>query len=508
MLQKKWVTSSKSHRWCRMKNLCYLSISEIREGLKSRQFSARDLTEAHLKQIEKHNSRLNAYVTVSEKALKAAEEVDRKIAQGSALGPLSAVPVAIKDMLCTRGLRTTAGSKALQNFVPPYSATVVSRLEAAGAVILGKANQDEFAMGSSNENSFFGPVKNPWDLNRVPGGSSGGSAAAVAAGLAVSSIGTDTGGSIRQPANFCGIVGVKPTYGRVSRYGIVAFASSLDQAGPMTRSVRDAAEIMEVVCGCDQNDSTTSKEKVPAWTKSIKSDLRGIKVGLPIEYFSDQVSADTRKTVERALEIVKAKGAETVDVSIPLTEFGVPIYYLIATSEASSNLARYDGVRFGHRADFKSKPAEDLEEFYSRNRGEAFGPEVKRRIMLGTYALSSGYYDAYYRKACQVRRLLRDEFMAAFAKCDVLLTPVTTGPAFSIGERLADPLQMYLNDIFTISTNLVGIPGMSVPGGFSAGGLPIGIQISAAHFQEEKMLNVALAIEENAGVKGKVPNGF
>lgn len=491
-----------------MSDLHFSSLIEIRDKVRRKEVSAKAVTESFLARSKELNPKLNAFTTMNEQAMQAADKVDQTIAAGKDPGPLAGVPFAIKDMLCTKGLRTTAGSKILHNFIPPYSATVVERLEAAGAITLGKANQDEFAMGSSNESSHYGNVKNPWSLQHVPGGSSGGSAAAVASGMAVASIGTDTGGSIRQPANFCGIVGVKPTYGRVSRYGIVAFASSLDQAGPMTRTVADSAQIMEVICGLDKQDSTTANVAVPEWTKNLTNNLKGMTIGLPKEYFSDEVSADTRKVIDQALKIVTDAGAKTVDVSIPLTSYGVPIYYLIATSEASSNLARYDGVRFGYRSDFSKRAAADLEEFYSRTRGEGFGSEVKRRIMLGTYALSSGYYDAFYRKAGQVRRLLRDEFMAAFAKCDVLLTPVTTSPAFKIGERVSDPLQMYLNDIYTTSTNLVGIPGMSVPGGFSQSGLPIGVQLSSAHFKEDKMLNVGHTIELALGLTKKVPNGL
>jgi aspartyl-tRNA(Asn)/glutamyl-tRNA(Gln) amidotransferase subunit A len=491
-----------------MSDVCFRPMTEIRDRIRRRELSARDALEAFWNQSQKLNSKINAYISFNDQAMRKAEDIDKRIAKGEDPGPLAGVPLAIKDMLCTKGLRTTAGSRMLHNFVPPYSATVVARLEGAGAVTIGKTNQDEFAMGSSNESSHFGPVRNPWSMEHVPGGSSGGSAAAIAAGMAAGSIGTDTGGSIRQPANFCGIVGVKPTYGRVSRYGIVAFASSLDQAGPMTRTVADSAAILETICGIDGQDSTTANRPVPEWSKGLTGELKGLTIGLPKEYFSDEVGADTRKVIDNALKIVCDAGAKTVEVSIPLTSFGVPIYYLIATSEASSNLAKYDGVRFGYRADFqKAKPA-DLEEFYSRSRGEAFGAEVKRRIMLGTYALSSGYYDAFYQKACQVRRLLRGEFMAAFAKCDVLLTPVTTMPAFRLGERVSDPLQMYLNDIYTTSTNLVGIPGMSVPGGFSASGLPIGVQLSAAHFEEAKMLNVGYAIEKALPLWKKVPNGL
>lgn len=491
-----------------MNEICFLPLTELRDRIQKQELSAQQVLEAFWTRAQRLNPQLNAYVTMNDQAMQQAEALDQRLKKGEKVGPLAGVPLAIKDMLCTKGLRTTAGSKILHNFVPPYSATVVARLEAAGAVTMGKTNQDEFAMGSSNESSYFGVVRNPWSLDHVPGGSSGGSAAAMAAAMAAGTIGTDTGGSIRQPANFCGIVGVKPTYGRVSRYGIVAFASSLDQAGPMTRTVQDAAQVMEVICGYDPQDSTTSHQAVPSWSTELSKDLRGLTIGLPREYFSDEVSAETRQVIDEALKIVKAAGAQTTEVSIPLTSFGVPMYYLIATSEASSNLARYDGVRFGHRADFQQSKASDLEDFYCRTRGEGFGAEVKRRVMLGTYALSSGYYDAFYQKACQVRRLLRNEFLSAFSRCDVLLTPVTTHPAFRLGERVSDPLQMYLNDIYTTSTNLVGVPGMSVPGGFSKAGLPIGVQLTAAHFAESKMLNVGYAIEQALPLWKKVPHGL
>jgi aspartyl-tRNA(Asn)/glutamyl-tRNA(Gln) amidotransferase subunit A len=482
-------------------NLLTSSLKELAAAVQSKKVSAREVTEKFLGQSERWNKKINAYITMNEKALETATEVDKKIAKGEKVGPLAGVPMGIKDMLCTKGLRTTAGSKILHNFIPPYSATVVERLEGAGAITLGKTNQDEFAMGSSSETSHFGISRNPWNLDYVPGGSSGGSAAAVAAGMCTASIGTDTGGSIRQPASFCGVVGVKPTYGRVSRYGIVAFASSLDQAGPFSRTVEDSALILESICGHDERDSTTAKAPVPKWSSSINKNLKGLKVGLPKEYFSDRLEGETRKAVERAIDAVKKAGAETVEVSIPLTEMAVPIYYLVATSEASSNLARYDGVRFGHRADFSQKPAEDLAEFYCRTRGEGFGSEVKRRIILGTYALSSGYYDAYYKKACQVRRLLRQQFADVFSKCQVVMSPVTTSPAFKLGDRISDPLQMYLNDIYTTSANLVGIPGMSVPAGFSSAGLPIGVQLLSAHFQEQHLFNAGSVIEESLSLK-------
>ena len=477
------------------------SLKTLRDAIAKREISASEVTAKYLSQIEKWNPKLNSFITLNDQAQARAKSIDERLAKKENVGPLAGIPVAIKDMLCTKGLRTTAASKILHNFIPPYSATVVERLEAAGAINLGKTNQDEFAMGSSTETSYFGISRNPWNFDYVPGGSSGGSAAAVAAGMACASIGTDTGGSIRQPASFCGIVGIKPTYGRVSRYGIVAFASSLDQAGPMTRTVEDAALMLEAIAGRDERDSTTAANPVPNWSGLINRNLKGVKVGLPKEYFSDQLTPETRSVVDKAIAAVKAAGAETIEVSLPLTDMAVSIYYLVATSEASSNLARYDGVRFGHRADFSAKPAEDLGEFYCRTRGEGFGSEVKRRIILGTYALSSGYYDAYYKKACQVRRLMRQQFLEAFSKCDVMLGPVCVSPAYKLGERVADPLKMYLNDIFTTSANLVGIPGMSVPGGFSAGGLPIGVQLLSAHFQEQLLFNVGAAIEHALVIK-------
>ena len=476
------------------------------ELIRTKKVSAQEVAAAYLARAEKINPQLGAYISLNPAVKKQAEAVDSAIAKGETLGKLAGAPLAIKDLLCTQDLKTTAGSKILENFTPPYSATVVDRLLAEGGVVLGKANLDEFAMGSSNENSAFGLCRNPWDQSRVPGGSSGGSAVAVAAQMAVASIGTDTGGSIRQPASFCGVVGVKPTYGRVSRYGIVAFASSLDQAGPMTQSVRDAALMLEVISGRDPKDGTSANQPVEPFAKNLSQEVRGTKIGLPKEYFGEGVDPEVRQVVDQTIQALKALGAEVSEITIPLTEVAVPIYYLIATSEASSNLARYDGVRYGYRADFTEKPPEDLEEFYSRTRGEAFGAEVKRRIMLGTYALSSGYYDAYYKKASQVRRLLRQQFIDVFDKYDVILSPVSPTPAFEIGDRIDDPLVMYLNDVFTTATNLAGIPGMSVPGGFSKQGLPIGIQLMAGHFQEQKMLDVAFAIEEAAGLKERRPD--
>jgi aspartyl-tRNA(Asn)/glutamyl-tRNA(Gln) amidotransferase subunit A len=487
-------------------DLLNASMKEISAAVVAKKISAEEVAGFFIDRIASKNTKLNAYVAQDQTAIEQAREIDKKVSRGEAVGKLAGVPFGIKDMFCTKGLRTTAASKILENFVPPYDATVVARLKSEGATILGKLNQDEFAMGSSNETSFFGPVKNPWDLERVPGGSSGGSAAAQAARLAAGTLGTDTGGSIRQPASFCNIVGVKPTYGRVSRYGIVAYASSLDQAGPMVSSVEDAALTLEVISGHDEKDSTTAQRPVPRWTQELGASIKGMRIGLLKEYMAGGLDADVAKATESAVKKLQSLGAEFTEISVPSTQFAVPVYYLVAASEASSNLARYDGVKYGFRAPFKTLAKIDLDEFYSETRGQGFGPEVKRRIMLGTYCLSSGYYDAFYNKACMVRRRLRNDFNAAFAKCDVILSPVTTSPAFKIGERVADPLTMYLNDIFTVSTNLAGLPGMSVPFEFSKGGLPIGIQLMANSFEETKMLQVAFALEKDAPARGRLPN--
>lgn len=489
-------------------DLIKASFKEVTDSIKSKKISAVEVTQFFLNRIEKLNPKLNAFITINGLALAEANKVDEKIKNNEATGPLAGVPFGIKDLLCTKGLRTSAGSKILNNFIPPYDSTVVSRLKKSGAVILGKLNLDEFAMGSSTETSYFGKCHNPWNTDYVPGGSSGGSAAAQAARISMGTIGTDTGGSIRQPASFCGVVGIKPTYGRISRYGIIAFASSLDQAGPIVSCVEDAALSLETLCGQDEKDSTTSSKKVPEFAKNLTTNVKGLKIGLVKEYQSDELHPDIMKTYLLAIEELKNAGAEFVEVSIPLTEYAVSMYYLIAASEASSNLARYDGVKYGHRAEFKDLAAISLEDFYSKSRGEGFGKEVKRRIMLGTYCLSSGYYDAYYNKACQVRRLLREQYLVAFNNCDALLSPVTNSPAFKIGERSSDPLKMYLNDIFTTATNLVGLPGMSVPFGFSAEGLPIGIQLTSAHFEEQKILNIAYALESMSPVERRTPNVF
>ncbi len=489
-------------------NLLKSSATEIAAAVKAKKISAVEVARYFLNRIEKLDKKYNSFITVNTEAEAQAKLVDERLSKGEDVGPLAGVPVGVKDMFCTKNLLTTAGSKMLHNFVPPYDATVVERLKKAGGVVIGKLNQDEFAMGSSNETSYYGAVKNPWNLDLVPGGSSGGSGAAQAARLAGISLGTDTGGSIRQPASFCGIVGLKPTYGRVSRYGIVAYASSLDQAGPMTSTVEDAALSLEIMGGHDERDSTTSPRDIKGLTRNLNPDIKGLRVGIVKEYMQNGgLDKDVDSTMQKALAHLKFQGAEIKEISISLTEYAVPVYYLVAASEASSNLARYDGVRYGYRAEFANLANVDLETFYGRTRGEGFGKEVQRRIMLGTYCLSSGYYDAYYNKASQVRRLLRDQFLAAFKDVDVILTPVTTSPAFAIGGRITDPLAMYLNDIFTVSTNLAGLPGLSVPFGESKDGLPIGVQLMASHFEEQKLLNVGLNLENASGLKWKLPPG-
>ncbi len=486
-------------------DLLKASLSEIATAVRSKKVSALEATQFFMNRAKKLNPKINAFISFDESAQDQARKIDEQVSRGEDPGPLAGVPWGIKDMFCTKGLRTTAASKILENFVPPYDATAVALLKKNGAVILGKLNQDEFAMGSSSENSHFGAVKNPWNLNCVAGGSSGGSAAAQALRMVAASTGTDTGGSIRQPASFCGVVGAKPTYGRISRYGIIAYASSLDQAGPLTNSVEDAALSLEIMCGKDIKDGTSSSLPVPSWKKNLNPSMRGRKIGVLKEYFQDGgLHPEVQAATEKALSELKQQGAEIVEVSVPLTKYAIPMYYLIAASEASSNLSRYDGVRFGFRSEFKSLAHINLSEFYSKTRGEGFGAEVKRRIMLGTYCLSAGYYEAFYNKAGQVRRMLRDEFSLAFEKCDVILSPVTAAPAFKLNERISDPLQMYLNDIFTVATNLAGLPGMSVPFATSKERLPIGIQLMANHFQEQKMLDAALALEGISGLKGLV----
>lgn len=479
-------------------DLLRADFSTVAEAVQNKKISAVETAQFFLKRIEKFDAQLNSFTHVSANVLKDAEVIDKKIANGETVGLLAGVVFGIKDLLCTKGMPSTAASKMLSGFVPPYDATVVARLKKAGALILGKLNQDEFAMGSSNETSVYGACHNPWDVTRVPGGSSGGSAAAQAARLTMGTIGTDTGGSIRQPASFCGVVGVKPTYGRVSRYGIIAYASSLDQAGPIVSSVKDAALTLEVICGQDTFDGTTSDHLVEKFSQNLNSNIKGKKIGIIKEFVENIPDASIAKNFQQALEAVKHLGAEIIEISIPLTQYAVPMYYLISASEASSNFARYDGVKYGYRTPHDKSSKLSLEDFYSLSRGEGFGAEVKRRIMLGTYALSSGYSDAFYLKACKVRRLLRQQFTEAFTQCDVIMGPVTTTTAFKLGEKSTDPLKNYLNDIFTTSTNLCGLPGLSVPFGSQVVDdctLPIGIQFTAPHFQEQSLLNFAYAIE-------------
>ncbi|OEU59585.1 MAG: aspartyl/glutamyl-tRNA amidotransferase subunit A [Desulfuromonadales bacterium C00003094] len=469
-----------------------LTIHQLHDLLRAGKTSAQDVTRAFLDRIATTDERVNAFITVCpQEAMQQAEAADARLKAGDD-APLTGIPLALKDIFVTEGLRTTCASQILNNFVPPYDGTAVAKLKEQGAIILGKLNMDEFAMGSSNENSAFGPVRNPWNGDCVPGGSSGGSAACVAARQAVATLGTDTGGSIRQPASHCGVVGLKPTYGRVSRYGVIAYASSLDQVGPITRDVEDCAMLLGAVAGYDPADSTSVDLPVPDYRATLKDGVKGLKVGLPKEYFIEGLDPDVKQAVEKAVDTLRELGAEPVEVSLPHTDYAVACYYLIATAEASSNLARYDGVRYGQRVDRE----QGLIDMYRQSRAAGFGPEVKRRIMLGTYALSSGYYDAYYLKAQKVRTLIRQDFLDAFNQVDVLLTPVAPTPAFHIGEKTADPLQMYLSDIFTIPVNLAGTCGMSLPCGMSQKGLPIGLQLIGRPFGEETLLRTAYAFEQ------------
>jgi aspartyl-tRNA(Asn)/glutamyl-tRNA(Gln) amidotransferase subunit A len=469
-----------------------LTLQQLREKLAGGELSSRQVTRAYLDRIAATNPQLNSYITVCEGlALQQAEAADARLKAGDA-APLTGIPLAIKDIFNLEQTRTTAGSRILENYIAPYDATAVARLKAQGAVLLGKLNMDEFAMGSSNENSAAGPCRNPWDLSKVPGGSSGGSAAAVAARQAMATLGTDTGGSIRQPASHCGVVGLKPTYGRVSRYGVIAYASSLDQVGPIARSVEDCALLLEAIAGYDPADSTSVDLPVPAYTAALSTGIKGLKIGLPKEYFIAGLDSDVQAAVDAAIAVYRELGAEIVEVSLPHTDYAVACYYLIATAEASSNLARYDGVRYGRRVD----NGKGLIDMYCRSRAEGFGDEVKRRIMLGTYALSSGYYDAYYLKAQKVRTLIRDDFTRAFESVDLILTPVAPTPAFGIGEKINDPLQMYLSDIFTLSVNLAGTCGMSVPCGFSSARLPVGMQLIGKPFAEETLLRAGHAFQQ------------
>jgi aspartyl-tRNA(Asn)/glutamyl-tRNA(Gln) amidotransferase subunit A len=476
--------------------LSSLTIDAARSAVQEGQTTAVAMAEAHFARIQKEDGQIGAFLTLSrERALQQADRMDRMAAEGKPLPPLGGVPVGIKDVMSTRGVRTTAGSKILDKYVPPYDCTAVAKLEAAGAVFLGKMNCDEFAMGSSNENSGFHPVRNPRDLSRVPGGSSGGSAAAVAAGMAVATLGSDTGGSIRQPASFCGVVGLMPTYGRVSRYGLIAFASSLDHIGPLTRTVKDSAIVLGAIAGRDPMDSTSAEVPVPDYVSELEKPARGLKLGVAKEYFGDGLDEEVRRAVEGAIDRLKSLGCEVVRVSLPHTPYAIPAYYLIATAEASSNLARYDGVRYSVRA----RGVKTLSEMYRRSRDEGFGAEVKRRIMLGTYALSAGYYDAYYLKAQKVRTLLTRDFDEAFQKVDAILTPTCPTAAFRLGEKSNDPLSMYLADIYTVTADLAGIPGISVPCGHTREKLPIGLQILGKHFDEATILRIAHAYEQAMG---------
>ena len=481
--------------------LASLTIHELHALLVRREITARQLTESVLARIAAVEERVQAYITLDrEGALTQAEAADQRLAAGET-NPLCGIPLAIKDVLCTKGLRTTCGSKILENFLPPYDATVIEKFKAAGAVLVGKASMDEFAMGSSNENCAYTVPRNPWRLDAICGGSSGGSAAAVAADECIAALGSDTGGSIRQPASHCGVVGIKPTYGRVSRYGLLAYASSLDQVGPLTKDVRDAAIMLQAISGHDQRDSTSINAPVPDYTAALVEGVAGMKIGIPKEYFGAGLDPEVEAAVRNAIRQLEAAGAEAVEVSLPHTEYGVAAYYIIAPAEASSNLARYDGVRFGYR----DLAADTLHDMFCRSRSQGFGPEVKRRIIIGTYALSSGYYDAYYKKASQVRTLIVEDFTKALAQCDALLSPVAPTPAWRLGEKASDPLAMYLSDALTIPTNLAGLPGISVPCGLSTAGLPIGVQLQAAPFAEEKLLRLAFNLEQRLDLVGKKP---
>ena len=468
------------------------SIAVLREGIASGSISAVQLAEEYFARIAAHNPLLNVYLSLTrQQALEQAEQVDAAAAKGDPLGPLAGIPVGVKDVLVMQGAPATAGSAILKDYYPPYDATTVARLKMAGAVVLGKINCDEFAMGSSNENSAYGPVRNPVDPERVPGGSSGGSAAAVAANLAVATLGTDTGGSIRQPASFCGVVGVLPTYGRVSRYGLIAFASSLDRVGPFAANVRDAAEVLGVLAGYDINDATSSARPVDHYIGETEKSVAGLKIGIPEEYFAEGLDSEVRAAIETGIDQLQAAGCTIKKISLKHTKYAVPVYYLVATAEASANLARFDGVRYGHR----SEKATNLASMYKLSREEGFGPEVKRRILLGTYALSAGYYDAYYKKAQQVRRILAQEFLTAFNDVDAIVTPTAPTAAFKLGEKTDDPLAMYLADIYTVTASLAGICGVTVPCGATSAGLPVGMQVLAAHFNEGMAFRVAQAVE-------------
>jgi aspartyl-tRNA(Asn)/glutamyl-tRNA(Gln) amidotransferase subunit A len=484
------------------------SLKTLSQMLASKKISSVELTQTFLSRIQQHNPVINAYITIDEeKTLNQAKAADALLASGQA-GQLTGIPIAQKDIFCAKGWKTTCGSKMLANFTAPYDAYVISQFDAAGAVNLGKTNMDEFAMGSSNETSYFGGVKNPWDFDRVPGGSSGGSAAAVAARLCAAATGTDTGGSIRQPASLCGFTGLKPTYGLVSRYGMIAFASSLDQAGPMAKSAEDCALMMNVMAGFDERDSTSLNHPKEDYTRGLANmqgdqPLKGLRIGLPKEYFAEGLDANVAKVVQTAIDEYRKLGAETVEISLPNSQLSIPVYYVLAPAEASSNLSRYDGVRYGYRtADY-----DDLMDMYMKSRAEGFGEEVKRRILIGTYVLSAGYYDAYYLKAQQIRRLIAQDFTEAFKQCDVIMGPTAPSTAFKSGEKADDPVAMYLQDVYTIATNLAGLPGMSIPAGYS-NGLPVGLQIMGNYFDEARMLDVAHAYQQVTDWHTQMPAGL
>lgn len=480
-----------------------LTVSEIARKIKEKEITIKEVLDSVYNRIENVEEKVSAYVTLTkEQAYNRATKLQERLDNGEDIGIMGGVPIAIKDNICTNGIKTTCSSKMLENFVPFYDATVIEKLENAGAIIIGKTNMDEFAMGSSTENSAIKKTKNPWDLERVPGGSSGGSAAAVACDIAPCALGTDTGGSIRQPASFCNVVGLKPTYGLVSRYGVVAYASSLDQVGPLTKSVEDAAILLNVIAGKDEKDTTSADIPKKDYLKSIKDDIKGKKIGVPTEFISDGINEDVKKAYEENLNTLKELGAEIIEIKLDYAKYSLPTYYIIATAEASSNLGRYDGIRYGHRAkDFSS-----LDELYVKSRTEGFGDEVKRRIMLGTYVLSSGYYDAYYKRGQKVRTLIIDDFKKAFEKCDVIAIPTTPNTSFKFGEKTSNPLEMYLEDIYTVPVNIAGLPGISVPGGFDKKGMPIGMQFISKAFDEGNLLQVAYTFEKNTGFNMKKPN--
>ena len=480
-----------------------LSLKELSEGLKQKKFSSEELTKFFLNRLDLHNSSINAFITIDkDKSLAMAKRADEIIKEGNQ-DYLTGIPIAQKDIFCAEGWKTSCGSKMLDNFIAPYDSTVISKFNAAGAVNLGKTNMDEFAMGSSNETSFYGNVKNPWDIKTVPGGSSGGSAAAVAGMLAPAATATDTGGSIRQPASLCGLTGLKPTYGLVSRYGMIAFASSLDQAGPMCHTAEDCAAMMNVMSGHDPKDSTSIKREKENYLTGINNSIKGVKIGVPKEFFSEGLDPEVEKIIERGISDYKKLGAEIVEISLPNNHLSIPVYYVIAPAEASSNLSRYDGVRYGYR----TKEYDDLMEMYCKTREEGFGDEVKRRIMIGTYVLSAGYYDAYYLKAQKIRRLISEDFKKAFEKCDVILGPSAPSVAFPIGDKKEDPLKMYMQDVYTISTNLAGLPGLSMPGGLM-NNLPVGIQLIGNYFSEAKLLNIAHVFQTNTNWHNLTPEEF